>query len=851
MTRSLYSKRTIVSGATAALLLSQAILRLAAADQEAQVMDLSREGAARWHFSEGAEFPGAAGRLVRESDGTVRLEYDFGGGGNYVAAYADLETPALLESVSFRLKKPAEARITVRAADATGQTFQKSVEYNHADWQLLTFSLAGWDHSWGGAEDDIFHQPARSIGFLVDNKNLRASAGAVLIADVTATRLPAGADAPTPRAFIADYRVTDFGAGAGFGVSGPARLENSVWTVDFSQGNRAALHHSLSLLGRPVELLLTVRGGAPGHRLTMHIGSHFQGFHRALGALEGGEQTFRVPAPPDGWEFGGGANDGKARPPLRLAALVIERGDGPAEAAALELVELRCRTNAYSDRAVTLIARLDETAATSETRALEARCTAWNLFEEPIAGALTLVLRDWEENELHRRTVEWVLPASARDERTLRLEAPLELPFADAEVSFTAVGQRPASVRAAFAGGLDAEGDATPWPESPWGMGVYLYRYPHTPAGHAQMDRAAAMARAAGVKWSREEFSWARIEPREGEYDFDYYDVVVDTAGRHGITLYGLLCYWAPWTEPYTPRGIEDFCRYARAVVRRYKDRIKHWEVYNEPNIFFWQGPKELYPDLLKACYAAIKEEDPEALVLGISTAGIDTAFIEQCLEAQAPFDILTIHPYRGRFVEETFVSELRHAADLVGGRPVWITEMGWSTQAGGVDERAQAQLLARCYLSAVASGACQNVSWYNFRCDGDDPFYNEHNFGVLRTDLTPKPGYRALATVCNLLSDGPPRPREDFGPDVYALEAGGAVALWTATATVAVECRMAAGETAAVFNLMGERVEPDRDGEILRLVLRPGCPVFVTGATLTPAGPPRVTRTTPERIEF
>src|SRR5690606_4070006 len=104
--------------------------------------------------------------------------------------------------------------------------------------------------------------------------------------------------------------------------------------------------------------------------------------------------------------------------------------------------------------------------------------------------------------------------------------------------------------------------------------------------------------------------------------------------------------------------------------------------------------------------------------------------------------------PYRGFLSERQFIRELREVREQVGGRQVWITEMGWSTQLDGVSEREQAQLLARCYLAAIASGACQNVSWYDFRNDGSDPFYNEYNFGVLRNDLTPKPAYRALATV-------------------------------------------------------------------------------------------------------
>ncbi|MBM3216612.1 hypothetical protein FJZ36_17075, partial [Candidatus Poribacteria bacterium] len=226
---------------------------------------------------------------------------------------------------------------------------------------------------------------------------------------------------------------------------------------------------------------------------------------------------------------------------------------------------------------------------------------------------------------------------------------------------------------------------------------------------------------------------------------------------------------------------------------------------------------------------------DPTALVLGISTAGIDTRFIDFCLERGAPFDVLTIHPYRSRLSELGLIRELRATAQQVGGRPVWITEMGWSTQVGATSERAQAELLARSYLASVASDACQNVSWYDFRSDGNDPFYNEHNFGVLHHDLTPKAGYRALATICTSLAGGDLRSVEGFGEDVFAVAVGDATAIWTASRDLAVEVQRA-GQS-RVQNLMGEVVPvPDESGAV-RLPLRAGQPLFLLGSWAAPTG--------------
>jgi hypothetical protein len=263
--------------------------------------------------------------------------------------------------------------------------------------------------------------------------------------------------------------------------------------------------------------------------------------------------------------------------------------------------------------------------------------------------------------------------------------------------------------------------------------------------------------------------------------------------------------------------------------VAHFKDRVKYWEIYNEPNIFFWNGPKELYPVLVKKCCAAIKETDPEATVLAISTSGIDRAFIKKCLQADAPFDVLTVHPYRNKLNDSGFVREMRDVAALVGNRPVWITEMGWPTQIGGTTERTQASLLSRCYLSAVASGACQNISWYDFRDDGNDPFYNESNFGVLYEDMRPKPGYRALATLCHTFAKASPTLVETGSKDLFAVRAGDAWAFWCLRAPASLSFRCA--DDADIRNLMGEPVKPERKGRKTTLALTPENPVFVQGA--------------------
>jgi hypothetical protein len=377
----------------------------------------------------------------------------------------------------------------------------------------------------------------------------------------------------------------------------------------------------------------------------------------------------------------------------------------------------------------------------------------------------------------------------------------------------------------------DPPGDRTLNPASRMGVGMYLYRFNDHPQAKKWMTKVCDLAARAGVKWTREEFHWNWIEPTRGRYDFSFFDQLVDTATEHGISVYALCCYWTAWTKSCTDEGIEDYCRYLETLVRRYGDRIKHWEIWNEPNIFFWSCPREMYVKLLTRAYETIKSVDPDAQVLGCSTAGIDTGFVKMVMDRDGPFDALTVHPYRGVLDPRSFIGELRDTRKLVGGRDVWITEMGWPSHVGGLSEREQANHVARTYISALASGAARSVAWYDFREDGFDPYYNEHHFGLIRNDLVPKMGYRALAAVGRLISTATHEADLDLGDGVIAFrfrdEDRRIVALWSTDRT-----RLASLDTRGVdvqiLNAIGEPAYQAEDRGRYTIVLEQNMPAYV-----------------------
>jgi hypothetical protein len=797
----------------------------------------------KWSFSNGAEFPGASGSFERVAEATCegtgggRLRFDFTKGGAYVQATIQLPDDPPLAAVELWIRKPVPNRMTARFVDEQGQTFQKSFNFRRTGWQRVRVRLDSWNFSWGGPADGTFHGQPKAFGILVEKGE--APTGEVDID--TLVGIPRAEEAILTEPTV-EYAVTHFlpSEGWGFWTDGPggatSREDNTV-RYDFSAGAQGLnLGQDLSILGKPQELKLKVRSDGSGREVKLTLYSHFQHFERTLGKLtERGEMTFSAPLGDlKEWAHYGGENDGIARLPLRVGRLSILRGEGGPDRGEIALQDLAVRTAVPQDARLFPVARLSKDEAGQPAFELSVQ----SLQPEETSATVDTRLRDFAGRIPAESEDPLTLPAGGEPALLAKPVPAGNPPFVEAQFTVTARGQQPKTATTAYVAPWPDVGSAELRPESPWGMGLYLYRYPGNPEGLATMDRAAALAQAAGIKWSREEFSWGRIEPRRGEFDWSFYDQVVGTALRHGVSVYGLIDYWSPWTSAYTDEGTDDYCRYAQALVGHYKDRVHHWEIWNEPNIFFWSGPKELYFRLLGRAYEAIKAVDPGAVVFGCSTAGIDTPFIQRTMEAGARFDGLTVHPYRGTLVDDRFVKELRDTADLVAQgdkrRPVWITEMGWSTQTGGTSEREQANLLARCYLDSVASGAVQNVSWYDFREDGGNPDYNEHHFGIVRPDLALKPAYRAAATVCRTLADARPVGFEEWADGVvacrFASGAGETLAVWSTAGGCILQFAGAPADLRAL-NLMGEETPIGRQADAARLYLPPGSPVLISSS--------------------
>lgn len=641
---------------------------------------------------------------------------------------------------------------------------------------------------------------------------------------------------------VTEYVMTDFRDASGWAVkslngsTGSSSFKDRVLTCDFSgHPGYIGVGDALGTIpGKPLSVTLTYESNKSGHPLVLRfVDSENQYFQKEIAALDTDGRRSVTVAVNDmsGWVHYGGKNDGVVRGQIKPAEIIVDH-DG--SDTSVRLLGLKVRTEMPVEQGIEFRIASRTQGIDADTLHIEAR----SLLGRPVDARYYWRVTDFAGASVDSgreklslapgASAMWSLRVLRKGIRLCDLRLDADIPLADVQggaakplkqrVGASAVSSSevitvsksiPTSVVE-----LGISGDTKLRPESAFGMGVYLgQRW-----SSEEQEVPAEIAQDIGVKWMRDEFNWGHLEPEKGKWNWERLDHSVETATEHGISVFGLLCYWAPWTKPYTQEGINDYCDYVRTVVGRYKDRIKYWEIWNEPNIGFWTGTTEQYAVLLKAAYRAVKEADPDAKVIGCCTAGTDLRFIEKVLQSgdYDNMDILSIHPYRyPPTPEETdFIGELKKADALLRrygkAKPIWITEIGWPTNLGsnGSSESKQAAMIARTYMQAIASGVVQKVSWYNFRNDGLDMSYNEHNFGIIRRDQSPKPACIAFRTMTRQLEGKRFVKAMDAGSGVctYMFEGQGTrtLAAWCTSGTA----RLSISENAKMAtDLIGEPV--------------------------------------------
>ncbi|MBM7784809.1 glycoside hydrolase family protein [Tenggerimyces flavus] len=329
------------------------------------------------------------------------------------------------------------------------------------------------------------------------------------------------------------------------------------------------------------------------------------------------------------------------------------------------------------------------------------------------------------------------------------------------------------------------------------------------------IDSQLRLLRDAEARAIRDEVHWAQVEVEKGVLAVPAEkDSWVRRAAAAGLEVLLILDYSNPFYDNYdrptSDEAIAAFTRYATFLARHFKGVVRRFEIWNEWDIRIGGGgissggTPEDYMRLVRSVYPALKAVDPKITVAAgaMTNAAMFNGFLDATLANGLldNCDVVAIHPYNWgdlpldlRRPEIWVQSRIERVQDKLRSHnagndvPLYITEMSWPTQldARGIAPDWAAAYCARSYLIAATLPYIKGYWWYDLQDDGWNSASNEHNFGLVRADDTPKPAFYAYAGISSLFANGRYEGQLATGdPEIWALRFGSprspdTLALW------------------------------------------------------------------------
>lgn len=234
-----------------------------------------------------------------------------------------------------------------------------------------------------------------------------------------------------------------------------------------------------------------------------------------------------------------------------------------------------------------------------------------------------------------------------------------------------------------------------------------------------QLSAVTAGLQANGIRYVRQSFSWAEIEPSPGEYAWERYDAIVDALNRRGISPVAVLHHSPAWIRSpdaaaafdAPPADLAAFERFVGTLVSRYGDTVPFLQIWDLPNESSRWGGASVdamsYVSLLAIGSNAARGANPNAVIVlaelepfpsggaandleylkSIYAAG-GSAFFDVVAArlnggSRSPFD-RTTNADLNTFSRAILIRDV--VADAGDGTtPIWGTHYGWSADHEGV----------------------------------------------------------------------------------------------------------------------------------------------------------------------
>jgi hypothetical protein len=295
------------------------------------------------------------------------------------------------------------------------------------------------------------------------------------------------------------------------------------------------------------------------------------------------------------------------------------------------------------------------------------------------------------------------------------------------------------------------EAPAPTWSDSPFGIDL-------GPLSTEVLSTLPALKQL-GAGWVRFPVLWSAVEVAKGKYDFTGLDPSLAALKKHGlrplVVLQGSNGLYDEGNAPVSKAAVDAFAKFAAAFANRYKAQCSHYDIWERPNGPSWRPEPNArhYTRLLKETDYALKKVQPDCTVLGLSTYGLPSKYIEQFFGPWdgTYLDALSVRP--GGFGSSSFyksVNNLRSSLNVFGAGDydMWFTGFGPITNSF---KRSSAHGLVRTAVSALSRGYVVRLflsPWQEaVRKRGAS-----YNYGLITAESQPTQAYVEINTLAHLL---------------------------------------------------------------------------------------------------
>ena len=300
---------------------------------------------------------------------------------------------------------------------------------------------------------------------------------------------------------------------------------------------------------------------------------------------------------------------------------------------------------------------------------------------------------------------------------------------------------------------------------------------------HLAKNAILAKVKAAGITWIRIDINWYLIETSKGNFNFSEVDRIADYATANGLSIYATIAYTPAWANGnagvnYPAADSNDWKGFVNNIINRYKNKIKYWSIWNEPNLrdFFAYGKDIFVQQVFLPAAQTIRAADPTAFIVGpelshTTQAGTEWYFwLKYILDnAGGYFDIISHHIYEdlGVYLMYELLENGDHLIPAVKqiiqesgqeNKPFWITETGWNTRQ--FSEPMQSLRYLDMLHTRARKDYPQKIFFYEII---DDPNPNVSPWGILRSTSEAKPAYNVYKDYISGLYPDPGNPDDSI----------------------------------------------------------------------------------------